>query len=292
MEHKGVMIPMVTPFKDNGDIDESALRNLTNYLIEKGVDSLFPAGSTGEGWSLTMPERSTVFEIVVKEARGRVPVYGGTGAISTREAILLAQMARDTGCDAMVVITPYYIVPKPDELLEHYRLMAEATSLPLIPYNNPGRSNVSMTADTVVKLSQIPNIVGLKDSAGNLGMHMRFIKETKPGFAVFQGRDEMFYPSLVLGSVGLIAATGNVAPDLVKTLYRKFCAGDMTGSYQAQVDLAKIRFALELGSFPTVIKDAMEMLGVKVGPARAPVGRLTPEASEKLRGLLQSINLL
>ncbi len=291
-EYKGVMVPMVTPFLANGDLDEKALRDLTHFLIDKGVDSLFPAGSTGEGWALSGAERRRVFEIVVKEAKGRVPVFGGTGAVSTREAIELTRMAAETGCDGAILITPFYIVPNMDELYEHFRAIAEATRFPIMPYNNPARAATSMTADVVVRMSKVPYIVGVKDSGGNLGLHMRFIHETKPGFAVWQGRDEMFYPSLELGSDGIIAATGNVAPELAVRVYKTFVAGDRAGSLQAQLQLAKIRFALTLGSFPTVIKDAMEMVGLKAGPSRGPVGKLSPEASEKLRAILKDLALL
>lgn len=292
MEHKGVMVPMATPFQENGDLDEKALRDLTHFLVEKGVDSLFPGGSTGEGWSLSAAERRRVFEIVVKEAGGRVPVYGGTGGVSTRDAILLAHVAEDAHCDGMVAITPYYITPNAEELYCHYRAIADSSRLPLIPYNNPARAVVSMSPNFVTRISHVPNIVGLKDSGGNLGLHMRFIHETRPGFAVFQGRDEMFYPSLELGAAGIVAATANVAPDLAISIYRKFVQGDRAGSLQAQLKLAKIRFALELGSFPSVIKEAMEMVGLKAGPPRAPIGRLLPEAKEKLRAILQELDLV
>ena len=292
VEHRGVMVPMVTPFQESGDLDEKALRELTHYLIEKGVDSLFPAGSTGEGWSLSPAERRRMFDIVVKESRGRVAVYGGTGAVSTRESIELAKMAEEAGCDGMVMITPYYIVPKADELFDHYRAIAESVRIPVIPYNNPARAIVSMTPDLVIRLSHVPNIVGLKDSGGNLGLHLRFVNETRPGFSVFQGRDDLFYSSLDLGAVGIVAATANVAPDLVVRVYRAFMSGDRKTSLQTQIQLAKIRFALELGSFPNVIKEAMEMVGIKAGPTRAPVGKLSGEGKEKLRAILKGIGLL
>jgi len=290
--YRGVMVPMITPFQENGDLDERGLKELTCYLIEKGVVSLFPAGSTGEGWALSASERRRIFDIVVKESRRRVPVYGGTGAISTRESIELAKMAEEAGCDGMVVITPFYIVPKVDELFDHFRAITQSVKIPVIPYNNPARAVVSMTPDLVTRLSHVPNIVGLKDSGGNLGLHLRFIHETKPGFAVLQGRDDLFYPSLELGAAGIVAATANVAPDYVVKLYRSFTEGDPKTSLQAQVQVARIRFALELGSFPNVIKEAMEMIGIKAGPTRAPVGKICSEGKEKLRGILKEIGLL
>jgi len=291
-ELKGVMVPLVTPFHENGDLDEKALRDLTHYMIERGVHSLLPAGSTGEGWSLLHSERRKVFDIVVKESGGRVPVFGGAGAVSTRESVLLAKMAKDAGCDGIVAITPYYIVPKPDELFDHYRTVAESASIPLIPYNNPGRAVVSMTPELVTRLSHVPNIVGFKDGGVNPKFLMRFIHETKPGFQVIQGHGEICYSSLELGAVGMAPATANVAPDLTVSLYNKFIEGDRKTSLQIQLRVAQIGFALELGSFPSVIRAAMEMLGIKVGPPRAPVGKLSEEGKEKLREILDEIGLL
>jgi 4-hydroxy-tetrahydrodipicolinate synthase len=292
IEHRGVMVPMVTPFQENGDLDEKALRELTHFLIEHGVDSLFPAGSTGEGWALSTAERKRVFEIVVEEAGGRVPVYGGTGAITTRAAIELTQMAEEVGCDAVVMITPFYIVPTQDELFEHYAAIAQSVGIGVIPYNNPNRAVVALSPALISRLSHVPNLVGLKDSSGILGLTLRFITETKPGFAVFQGRDDMFYPSLALGVDGIVACVANMAPALTVELYSAFMAGDHEGSRAAQVQLAQLRYALALGSFPSVIKAGMEMIGLTAGLPRAPVSKLSDEGHEKLRAVLQELGLL
>lgn len=292
IEHKGVMVPMVTPFTEDGDLDEQALRELTHFLIEHGVDALFPAGSTGEGWALSPAERKRVFEIVVKEAKGHVPVYGGTGAITTRAAIELTRMAEEVGCDAVVMITPFYIVPTQDELYDHYAAVARSVSIGVIPYNNPNRAVVSLSPELVIRLSHAPNVVGLKDSSGNLGLTLRYINETKPGFAVFQGRDDMFYPSLAMGVDGIVACVANVAPDLTVELYHAFVEGDHERSRAAQVRLASLRYALALGTFPNVIKAAMEMIGLRAGPARAPVSKLSDEGHEKLRVVLQNVGVL
>jgi 4-hydroxy-tetrahydrodipicolinate synthase len=283
---------MITPFQENGDVDEKALRELTHFLIEHGVDSLFPAGSTGEGWALSTAERKRVFEIVVEEARGCVPVYGGTGAITTRAAIELTQMAEEVGCDAVVMITPFYIVPTQDELFDHYAAIARSVGIGVIPYNNPNRAVVALSPELISRLSNVPNLVGLKDSSGILGLTLRFITETRPGFAVLQGRDDMFYPSLALGVDGIVACVANMAPALTVELYSTFMAGDHERSLAAQVRLAQLRYALALGSFPSVIKAGMEMIGLKAGLPRAPVSKLSDEGHEKLRAVLQELGLL
>jgi len=292
VEHKGVIVPMVTPFQENGDLDQQALRELTHFLIDNGVDSLFPAGSTGEGWALSPAERKRVFQIVIEEARGRVPVYGGTGAITTRAAIELTKMAEEVGCDAVIMITPFYIVPTQDELYDHYVAIARAVGIGVIPYNNPNRAVAALSPELVSRLSRVPNLVGLKDSGGNLGLTLRFITETKPGFAVLQGRDDMFYPSLALGVDGVVACVANIAPALTVELYSAFMAGDHERSRAIQVQLAQLRYALALGSFPNVLKAGMEMIGLKAGPPRAPVSRLSDAGREKLRAVLQDLDIL
>lgn len=292
IEHRGVMVPMVTPFKGNGDVDGQALRELTHFLIQHGVDSLFPAGSTGEGWALSIAERRRVFEIVVEEARGRVLIYGGTGAITTRAAIDLSQMAEEVGCDAVVMITPFYIVPTQEELFDHYAAIARSVGIGVIPYNNPNRTAVALSPELISRLSHVPNLVGLKDSGGDLGLTLRFITETEPGFAVLQGRDDMFYPSLALGVDGIVACVANIAPALTVELYSAFLAGDHERSRAAQVQLAQLRYALALGSFPSMIKAGMEMIGLKAGLPGAPVSGLSDEGREKLRAVLQDLDIL
>jgi 4-hydroxy-tetrahydrodipicolinate synthase len=283
---------MVTPFQRDGDLDAQGLRELTNFLIGHGVDALFPAGSTGEGWTLSPPERRRVFEIVVEEAKGRVPIYGGTGAISTRDAIELSLMAEQTGCDAVVVITPFYIVPTQEELFDHYLAIARSVSIGVIPYNNPGRAVVALSPELIKRLSKIPNLIALKDSGGNLGLTLRFITETEPGFSILQGRDDIFYPSLVLGVDGIVACVANVAPALTVELYRAFEAGKHERARTTQLKLAQLRYALALGSFPSTIKAGVEMIGFRAGVPRAPVSGLSGEGQEKLRALLQDLDIL
>lgn len=290
---KGVIVPMVTAFKENGELDEQGLRRLTNHLIEKGVHGLFAAGSTGEGWALSMEEKKRVFEIVIEEANGRAPVYCGTGAITTRAAIHLTKIAEECGANAAVVITPFYIAPTESELYEHYAAIASATKLPVFPYNNPSRTGgVSLTVDVVVRLSKIANMAGIKDSSGDLALIMQFVERTPPEFAVCQGRDDIFYPSFVIGCTAAVAAAANISPDWVLEIYDAFAVGDWERCKQAQRRVALLRRALRLGTFPAVIKEAMSMIGMHLGPTRAPVGALTEENKERLRKILRSVGLL
>jgi 4-hydroxy-tetrahydrodipicolinate synthase len=252
------------------------------------VHGLFPAGSTGEGWSLTREERKRIFEIVVDRAKGRALVYAGTGAITTREALYLTKMAEDCGADGAVLITPFYVTPTEDELYLHYEAVAGATKLPVFPYNNPSRTGVHLNANVIARLSKIDNLAGVKDSSGSLALTMQFVEGTPQSFAVCQGRDDIFFPSFVIGCQAAVAATANVAPDVVLEIYEGFVAGDLEQSQRAQSRVAMLRRALQLGTFPAVIKEAMALVGMPVGRARAPIGELTPENRKRLREVLKS----
>lgn len=289
---KGIIPAMVTPFTPDGKINVGALRKLTNYLIDGGVHGLFPVGSQGEFYALTFDEKKTVIETVVEEARGRVPVYAGTGAITTREAIALTRMAEAAGVSAASVLTPYFIHPNENELFEFYSAVAKLTRLPLLLYNNPGRTGVNISANFVVRASKIENIVGVKDSSGDLTLTAEYIRRTDKGFSVLAGRDTLIYGTLCYGGKGSIAATANVAPKILVEIYEAFMAGDMKRSLEAQFRLAPLRLAFDLGTFPVVIKEALNLLGIDAGVGIAPVGGIKAEAKEELKKILKEMGLL
>ena len=283
---------MVTPITADGKINVEALRKLTNYLIAGGVHGLFPVGSQGEFYALTFEEKRRVIEVVVEEARGRVPVYAGTGAITTREAVALTKMAEAAGASAVSVITPFFIRPSEAELLAFYTAIAKSTKLPILLYNNPPRTGVNISADFVSRASEIENIVGIKDSSGDLSLTAEYIRRTGEGFSVLAGRDTLIYGTLCYGGKGAIAATANVAPKIVAEIYEAFVAGDMKRSLDAQFRLAPLRLAFDLGTFPVVIKEALTLIGIDAGVGIAPIGGMKPEAKEELKGILRSMGLL
>lgn len=292
LEIKGIIPAMVTPMDKQGRINESALRRLTNYLIEGGVHGLFPVGSQGEFYALTPEEKKRVIEIVVDETRGRVPVYAGTGAITTQETIALTKMAESAGAQAVSVLTPFFINPSEQELLEHYTAVAKSTNLPVLLYNNPGRTGCRISASLVEKAAKVDNIVGIKDSSGDMTLTAEFIRRTPKGFAVLAGRDTLIYGTLCYGGKGSITATANVAPRLVSEIYDAFVAGDLKRSLEAQFKLAPLRLAFDLGTFPVVIKEALNMMGIDAGIARAPVGTMGDEKKKELRRVLVEMGLL
>jgi len=231
-------------------------------------------------------------EIAVDQAAGRVPVYAGTGAVTTREVIELNEIAETAGVDAVSVITPYFISPSQDELYEHYRAIAKATKLPILLYNNPPRTGVALSAALVERLADIDNIVGIKDSSGDMTLTGEFIRRTlDKEFYVLAGRDTLILATLMYGGYGSIAASANVAPRLVASIYDYFVEGNYEKAKQAQRALAPLRIAFSLGTFPVVIKEALKIIGIDAGPARSPIKGLDKEKRNELEQILKQMNL-
>jgi len=291
---KGIIPAMVTPIDAVGRINESAVRKLTNHLIDGGVHGLFPVGSQGEFFALTFEQKKETIRIVVDETRGRVPVYAGTGAVTTREAIETTKMAQDWGVSAVSVITPYFLVPSQKELIAHYTAIAKACpDLPILLYSNPERTQVPFPTATVLELAAVDNIVGIKDSSGDMSLTGEYIRLTRGmNFHVLMGRDTLIYAALCYGAAGSICATANVDPRVPVEIYEAFLVGDHKRALDAQFRLAPLRIAFGLGTFPGVIKEALTMMGIDAGPAILPVGPLTPENREKLRKILAEMGML
>ncbi|KYZ77937.1 dihydrodipicolinate synthase family protein [Anaerosporomusa subterranea] len=290
----GIIPAVVTPLTQEGNFSEPAMRKLVNFLIDGGVHGLFITGTTGEFYGLTPEEKREIFSVTLDAANGRVPVYAGTNGITTRESIILTQLAEDCGIDAVSVLTPMFITPNQDQLIEHYKAVAASTSLPVLLYNNPPKTGVNLAAPTVAKLAEVPNIVSIKDSCGDLTLTAEYIRLTqgRDDFNVLMGRDTLIYGALCYGAAGSIASCANVAPRLCADIYDKFMAGDLKGSLEAQFTLAPLRHAFAIGTFPAVIKESLALLGIDVGPCMAPVGPMTQEERSKLRQVLIGMGLL
>lgn len=291
---KGIIPAMVTPLEESGRVKEASLRKLVNHLIDGGVHGLFPVGSQGEAFSLTFAQKKEVIRIVVDETARRVPVYAGTGTVTTREAVETTKMAQDMGVDAVSVITPYFLIPSQKELIGHYEAIARACpDLPILLYSNPDRTQVPMPVSTVVELAKVDNIVGIKDSSGDMTLTAEYIRLTRGmNFHVLMGRDTLIYAALCYGAAGSICATGNVDPRVPVEIYEAFLAGDHKRALEAQYRLAPLRIAFSLGTFPVVIKEALTMIGIDAGPAVAPAGPLSPENREKLKTIFAEMGML
>lgn len=288
----GIIPAMVTPVTVEDELNEIALRKLTDYLIDGGVHGVFAIGSQGEFWGFSAEEKQRVWEVVVDQTAKRVPVYAGTAAETTREAIQLTQLAQKSGVDAVSVLTPYFISPNEDELFDHYRAIAEATSLSIVLYSNPARTGVGISPGLIARLAEIENIVGIKDSSGDIQLTLQYIQKTPDDFAVLMGRDTLIYVGLLIGAKGAIAATGNVVPSLVAQIYDRFVEGDNQGAMAAQEALAPLRLAFAWGTFPVVIKEALDLIGMEAGPARMPVGPMSADQRERLRQVLIGMDVL
>lgn len=283
---------MVTPLTADDKINEPALRRLTNHLIEGGAHGLFAVGSQGEFWALSADEKQQVWEVVVEETNGRVPVYAGTAAVTTHETIALTRLAEKAGVDAVSILTPFFVSPSEDELYNHYRAIGESTSLPILLYSNPARTGVKVSPGLLARLAKIENIVGIKDSSGDLQLTAEYIRVAPPDFAVLMGRDTLIFAALLYGAKGAIAATANVVPALVVSIYERFKAGDMEGARSAQEALAPLRLAFSWGTFPVVIKEALDLMGMEGGPARAPVGPMSDKKREQLASVLRGLGII
>jgi len=290
---KGIIPAMVTPLTKDGKVNEKVLRRFIDYLIAGGSHGLFVVGTTGEFYGLSAEEKKELFKITVDQTNGRVPVYAGTGAITTREAILLTRYAEEVKVDAVSVLTPMFISPSQKELIQHYISIAGSTGLPVLLYNNPPKTGVNLTAATVEKLANVPNIVGIKDSSGDFTLTAEYIRLTRDkDFHVLMGRDTLIHAALCHGGKGSIAACANVAPRLVADIYDKYMAGDIKGSLDAQFKLAPLRIAFNLGTFPAVIKEGLNLLGFDAGPCMEPVGPMSDEERQQLRKILTDMGLL
>jgi len=286
---RGIIPPMITPFNDDEKVDCKTLKKMTNYLIDAGVHGVFPLGSTGEGYGIDFDEKRKVIETILEATDKRVPVYAGTGAITTKESVQLTEMATKIGVDALSVITPYFISPNEEELYIHYKEIASSTDLPIILYNNPGRTGVDLSLELIVRLSSIDNIVGIKDSSGDMTKAAEIIRRTGSDFSVLAGRDTLIYGFLAYGAHGSVAATANIVPELVVSIYELYQKGEHQASLEAQFKLAPLRMAFTLGSFPVIMKEGLKLRGIDVGNALKPIKPLSVESREKLKEIIVDI---
>jgi len=288
---RGIIPPMITPFDDDEKVDNETIKKMTNYLIDAGVHGVFPLGSTGEGYGIDFDEKKKVIETVLEATNKRVPVYAGTGAITTKESIRLAEMATKIGVDALSVITPYFISPNEEELYTHYKEIASSTDLPIILYNNPGRTGIDLSLELIIHLSSIKNIVGIKDSSGDMTKAAEIIRRTGSDFSVLAGRDTLIYGFLAYGGQGSVAATANIVPELVVSIYELYQKGEYQSALDAQFKLAPLRMGFSLGSFPVIMKEGLKLRGIDVGNTLKPIKPLSVEAREKLKEIINKVSI-
>ena len=291
-EPKGIFPALVTPFtKDGKKVNEEQLRALVNRCIELGVSGVVPCGTTGEFVNMTVEERKRVIDIVVDEVNGRVAVIAGTGASSTQQALEMTRYAKDAGADAALVVTPYYLKPTNRGVYQHFHTIASEVDLPIILYNIPQCTGVWLTWQMVEDLAQIPNIVGLKDSSGELRYMLAVLEKVRDKINVLCGHDEVVVAALAAGASGAILASANVIPDIWVQIYQHVQKGELKKARELQYKVQKIARIIA-GSGAVGAKEALKMVGLKVGPVRLPLsvgGELSYEAKEELRLDLEKI---
>jgi 4-hydroxy-tetrahydrodipicolinate synthase len=293
MQIRGIIPPVATPMQANEDLDLPRFRWFLDHLINAGVHGVFVLGTNSEFYALDENEKQQVIATAVDHVRGRVPVWAGTGAETTREAIRLTRMAEKEGADGVSVITPYFVLPSQQEIFDHYRRIAEATRLPVVLYNNPATcGGVKIDVETVARLAEIPNILGVKDSSGDLQNTNEYLRVVPERFSVLQGRDTLIYQALMFGARGAIPATGNVAPRLLVDIYESFVRGDHAAAKAAQIRLSPIRLSLNLGTAPGGVKAALALMGMSIGPSRSPINPLPPDKQAKMKAALQAAGLI
>ena len=288
----GIISPIATPMQVNEELDLPRLRWFIDHLLAHGIHAAFLLGTNSECYALSEDEKQAVTATGVQQVAGRVPVFIGTGAISTRETLRLTRMAENEGAQGVTVITPYFVHPTQSELFDHYRRIADATALPILLYNNPVHTHVALTPETVARLAELPNIVGIKDSSGDLSLLMDYVRLTPKHFSVLQGRDSLIYSALELGAQGAVPASGNLVPGWCVAIYEAYKRGDVEASLAAQMKVHPLRKALALGTAPGVLKQALRWMGMDLGPARSPLGELHGSPLEALKQVLQEAGLL
>jgi 4-hydroxy-tetrahydrodipicolinate synthase len=292
----GCHVPIITPFNDDLSVDEAGLRRLVNYYIEEvGCDGLVPCGTTGESPTLDHEEHARVIEIVVEETKGRVPVMAGTGSNNTKEAIAMTRHAEEAGVDASLQVCPYYNRPTQDGLLRHFEAVAAATKLPLFIYNIPSRSARLIEAKTMVALSEIDSIVGMKDACGDLTVTMEIIRATRnreKKFHVLCGEDSLTFPMLALGGDGGILAVSHVIGREYREMIKLYHSGNIEAAREIHFRTLPVVRALFIETNPVPVKEALAMMGLPSGKLRLPLVPLRPENRESLRQTLVQHGIL
>lgn len=284
-EIKGIIAAMQTAMHEDGSINEAEQRRQINRQIAAGVDAVFCLGTNGEFYIMSMEEKIRVMEIFVDEVKGRVPVYAGTGCISTEETVALSRKAREIGVDVLSVITPYFAAISQEELYQHYAQVAGSVDLPVVMYNIPARTGASLAPATVKRLAgEFTNIAGVKDSSGNFNNILQYIQETEGmDFSVLSGNDALILWTLLAGGKGGITAIANILPTVMVDIYQNYLKGDMEKAREAQNAISRIRECFKYGNPNSVVKCATNLIGQPVGPCRKPFGILPQDAVEAIR---------
>jgi 4-hydroxy-tetrahydrodipicolinate synthase len=288
---KGAFTAIVTPFK-NGQLDEEAYRAMIERQIEGGIHGLVPCGTTGESPTLSHAEHKRVVEILIDQVKKRVPVIAGSGSNSTAESVELTKHAQAAGADYALMITPYYNKPTQEGLFQHYKTVTDATKIPIVVYNVPGRTSVNLLPETMARLAGIPNIVGLKDATGDLKQGSKTLELCGDKITMLSGDDFTTFPLLCVGGMGAISVVSNVVPGDMAGMCNAFFKGDLAEAKRLHYKMWPLTEAMFYETNPAPVKTAMKMLGLTTGEVRQPLCPMSAGNEEKLRQVMQKYGLI
>ena len=284
---KGSLVALITPMNQDGSINYEQLHDLIDWHIENGTDGIVAVGTTGESATLPVEEHLAVIEATVKHVNKRVPVIAGTGANNTVEAIALSKAAEQAGADYTLSVVPYYNKPSQEGIYQHFKAIAEATSIPMVIYNVPGRTVVSMSNDTILRVAEIPNIVGVKEASGNIGNNIELINSVPEGFVVLSGDDPTGLPFMLCGGHGVVTVAANVAPKLFADMCRAALEGDIATARRLNEQLIPIYNTMFCEPSPAAPKWGLSLLGKCEPHVRLPLVALTEDGQAKVRAALE-----
>ena len=286
------MVALITPMYENGDIDFDALEKLVNFHIESGTKAIVSVGTTGESATLNHDQHIEVMKKTIDYSNGRIPIIAGTGANSTSEAIELTQAAKDINADACLLVTPYYNKPTQEGLYQHYKKIAESVEIDQILYNVPGRTGVDMSVDTIVRLTDISNIIGVKDATGDLNVAKSLIEKCPEDFILLSGDDGTAIEFILMGGHGGISVTANVVPKLLSSAYDYAIRGNADKAKEIDQEISDLHSHLFIESNPIPVKWAIHKMGYCESGIRLPLTRLSLDAQKIIENDLESMNLL
>ena len=290
VEIKGIIPPIITPMNADESINVAELRNQVDRQIAGGVHALFCFGTNGEGYILNADEKELVLRTVIEQCNGRVPVYAGTGCVSTKETIAQSKTAMALGADVLSIITPSFAAASQDELYTHYKTVADAVDMPIVLYNIPARTGNALAPATVARLAQIENIVGAKDSSGNFANMLGYLDAGKNkqngSFSTLSGNDQLIIWNLLAGGTGGIAGCANIYPHVMASVYDLFMAGKIEEAKAANASIQSFRACFKYGNPNTIVKTAVALLGYDVGKCRAPFNQVPEEGIAAIKKVL------
>lgn len=289
---KGSLVAIVTPMHADGTLDLASLRSLIDFHADQGTDGIVIVGTTGESPTVDFDEHCLLIRTTVEQAAGRLPIIAGTGANCTREAIELTQQAKEAGADACLLVAPYYNKPMQEGLYQHFKAIAEAVDLPVILYNVPGRTVADMSNDTILRLAQVKNIIGVKDATGNIARGYDLLRRAPSDFAVFSGDDPTAIALMLAGGKGNISVTANVAPRLMHELCAAAMAGDAAKATAINNQLLPLHQHLFIEPNPVPVKWALAEMGKMPAGIRLPLVPLAAQYHETVRAALRESGVL